>query len=74
LSISDEVLAYLQQEAKERKVMLDVLVSEALEAYFDEPSDEEILASIRQGMKETLTGNYRPACELLDEIEREKSA
>jgi len=71
LSISDEILAYLQQEAQDRNISLDVVVSETLEAYFDEPSDEEILSSIKIGMREALAGNYRPAHEVLDEIENE---
>lgn len=71
LSISDEVLAHLQHEAKQRDVSLDIVVSETLASYFDEPTDAEILASLRTGMQEALAGNYRPAHDVLDEIESE---
>lgn len=37
----------------------------------DEPTKEQILESIRMGMQQALAGDYRPAHEVLDEIERE---
>jgi predicted transcriptional regulator len=73
LSISDEILAHLQHEAEQRNIPLDVVVSETLELYFDEPTDSEILASLQTGMQQALAGNYRPAHDVLDEIEREMS-
>jgi predicted transcriptional regulator len=71
LSVSDEVLEYLQREAGKRKVSLDTVVSDVLEDYFDDPSNEEILASIKRGMQQALRGEGRPAHEFLDELERE---
>ena len=37
----------------------------------DDPSDAEILESLRIGMLEALRGEGRPAYEVLDEIDRE---
>jgi len=37
----------------------------------DEMSKEEIIQSLRQSMKQALSGNVRPAREALEEIERE---
>jgi hypothetical protein len=71
LSVSDEVMEYLRREAVNRNVPLDVVVSEVLADYFDEPTKDEILTSLRVGMRQALAGNYRPAHEVLDEIERE---
>ena len=36
-----------------------------------EPTRAEILADLRQALKEALAGNVRPALEVLDEIDRE---
>lgn len=71
LNLSEEVLAYLQHEAIRRKVSLDVVVSEVLADYFDDPTEEEILAGLRRSMEQALAGKGRPAREVLDEIERE---
>jgi predicted transcriptional regulator len=71
LRLSDEVLEYLQREAGKRNVSLDTVVSDVLTDYFDDPSEEEILASIKRGMKQALQGEGRPAHEFLDELERE---
>jgi predicted transcriptional regulator len=77
LNISDDVLAQLQEQANSRNVSLDVVVSDVLADYFEEPfedpTEEELVAHIRQGMREALAGNHRPAHEVLDEIERELS-
>jgi predicted transcriptional regulator len=75
LQLPDDVFARLQDEAERRKVTLDVMVSTALERYWDEDGDlteEEILASMRTAMEQALAGNYRPAHEVLDEIEAEE--
>ena len=71
LSLSEDVLAQLKREAKRRNVSLDVVVSETLEVYFDEPTDDEILAEIRTGMQQALAGEYQSAHDVLDAIERE---
>jgi predicted transcriptional regulator len=71
LNVSDEVWGYLQNEAQRRHISLDKVVSEVLEDYFDDPSDEEILASIRQGMEEALAGRVRPVDEVLVELKQE---
>ena len=71
LKLSDEVLAYLQRESKNRKIALDEVVSDVLADYFDEPTHEEILAGIRQSMLDVLAGNVRPADEVLAELKQE---
>jgi predicted transcriptional regulator len=77
LNVSEEVMAYLRREAERRKVALDEVVSEVLADYVEvtssEPTDDEILAGLRVGMQQALAGDYRPAREVLDEIDREMS-
>jgi len=71
LRISDEVLEYLQREAGDRQVSLDTVVSAVLEDYFDDPAEETILASLKRSMEQVLAGDFRPAHDVLDELERE---
>lgn len=71
VNLSNEVLRYLQQEAIKRQITLDVVVSEVLADYFDEPTEDEILDSLRIGMQQALAGDYRSAHEVLDEIDHE---
>jgi predicted transcriptional regulator len=73
LNLSDEVYQRLQSEAQRRHIPLDEVVSTVVEEYFEDEdlSDEEILESLRQAMKEALAGDVRPAREVLAEIERE---
>ena len=74
LTVPAETLQRLQAVATEQNMALDDVLRQALEAYLDdddEPTEAEILESIRIGMKQALAGDYRPAHEVLDEIERE---
>ncbi len=71
VTLTEESLARLQREVEARQLPLDVVVSEALEAYYEEPTNEEILANIQQALKDALAGEVRPAHEVLDEIEQE---
>ena len=71
LDLSSEVLQYLQEEARDRRVPVDQVVGDVLADYFDETSEDEILESVRVGLQQALAGNYRPAIEALDEIDRE---
>lgn len=73
LNISEKMLKRLRDEANLRNLPLSDIVNVALEHYFedDESTNEEILASLRQGMMDALHGNVRPAHDVLDEIERE---
>ena len=71
VSLADKIVACLQEEANNRRVSLDVVVGEVLADYFDEPTETEILESLRIGMGQALAGDYRPAHEVLDEIDRE---
>ena len=71
VSLSDEVLEYMQREAERRNVSLDSIASEVLAEYYDEPDEEEILSGLKRSMEQVLAGDFRPAREVLDEIERE---
>ncbi len=71
LKLSDEVLAYLQRESKNRKVPLDDVVSDVLTDYFDEPTHEELIAGLKRSLEQVVAGDYRPAREFLDEIDSE---
>jgi predicted transcriptional regulator len=72
LTLSDEALARLKEEAQERKLPIEVLISERLEDEFNEPTEAEILETIRQSMRDSLAGNTRPVDEVLAELEDEK--
>jgi predicted transcriptional regulator len=74
LNMPDDLLATLQRAAESRDMPLDAMVVDLLKDYFDEPTDEEILQGIREGMHDALTGNTRPAREFLDELDREDDA
>ncbi len=71
LSLPEELVTYLEQEASKRNVSLDAVVSAVLEDYFDDPTETQILARLRGSMEQALAGNARPAHDVLDEIERE---
>jgi len=74
LSVPDDILEYLKQEAARRDVALEVVVSDVLSDYYREPTEAEILEGIRMGMRDALRGNVRPARDVLDEIEAEDHA
>ena len=71
VNLSTKVLEYLQQEATNRQVALDIVISDVLADYFDEPTEDQILDSLRIGMQQALTGNYHSAHGVLDEIDNE---
>ncbi len=71
LELSQEVAGYLQEEAGNRGLSLDQVVSDVLTDYFAELTEDEILESIRIGMRQALAGKGRPAREVLAEVERE---
>ena len=71
LHVPDDVLHNLRQKAGERNVSLDVVVSELVAEHYEEPTEEEILAGIRQGMIDALSGNVQPADKVLVEIRQE---
>lgn len=71
LTLPDDLLATLEREAHHREMPLDAVVVNLLRDYFDEPTHAEILQGIREGMRDALTGNTRPAREFLDELDRE---
>lgn len=73
LHVSDEVMAYLQHEAENRKVSLDEVVSAVVADYFEEPIREELLAGLKRSLEQVIAGDYRPAREFLDEIDNQVS-
>jgi hypothetical protein len=71
LKLSDEVLEYLQRESENRQVPLDDVVSDVVAVYFDEPTKEEILESIRESLRDGLAGKVRLVDEVIAELKRE---
>ena len=71
LEISQEIASYLQEEAQNRGISLDQVVSDVLTDYFAEQTEDKILESIRIGMRQALSGQGRPAREALAEVDRE---
>lgn len=72
VQLPDEVLQRLNEEAQRRNLPLEAVISTAIAYYLDdEPTDDEILAGLRRSMRQVLAGEYRPAHDVLDEIERE---
>ncbi len=71
LEISQEIAGYLQEEARNRGISLDQVVSDVLTDYFAELTEDQILDSIRIGMRQALAGQGRPAREVLAEVDRE---
>lgn len=71
LSLSDEVMAYLQEKAESQQVTIADIVLEAIDAYVEhdvELSKEEILDNIEDAMRDALAGKTRPAHEVLAEL------
>ncbi len=52
LEVSDEIVEYLKAEAKNRQVSLDTVFGDILTDYFTELTDDQILESIKVGMKQ----------------------
>lgn len=71
LKLSDEVMAYLERESKNRKVPLGDVVSDVLADYFEEPTHEELIAGLKRSLEQVVAGDYRPAREFLDEIDHD---
>jgi predicted transcriptional regulator len=71
VELPDKIFQRLQDEAQRRNLPLDEMVSAALLDYFDEPSDEEILNTIRESMQDALAGRVRPIDEVLAELKQE---
>lgn len=71
LTLPEDVLEYLQNQASSRKVSLGDVVGEVLTDYLAEPTKEEILESMRQSLIDGLAGRVRPAREALAELKKE---
>lgn len=74
LSLSDEVMAYLEEKAQNQQVTIADIVLEAIDAYVEhdiELSKEEILNNIEDAMRDALAGKTRPAHEVLAELRQE---
>ena len=71
VNLSDKIVEHLQQEPDSRHISLNAVVGKVLADYLEEPTEAEILESLRIGMQQALAGDHRPALEVLDEIDRE---
>lgn len=71
LKLPNEILEYLQCESNNRQISLGDVVSTVLIDYFDEPTHEKLLAGLRHSLEQVVAGEYRPACDFLDEIDSE---
>lgn len=71
LEISQDIAGYLLEESRNRGISLDQVVSDILADYFAELTEDQILESIRIGMRQALAGQGRPAREALAEVEQE---
>lgn len=71
VKLPDDVLARLRDESERMNQSLDEMIQAAILYFLEEPTEAEILASLRTGMQQALTGDYRPAHEVLDEIDQE---
>ncbi len=71
LETSQDIAGYLLEEARNREISLDQVVSDILADYFAELTEDQILESIRIGMRQALAGQGRPAREALAEVEQE---
>lgn len=71
LEVSQEIASYLLEEARNRGISLDQVVSDILVDYFAELTEDQILESIGIGMRQALAGQGQPAREVLAEVEQE---
>ena len=78
IEISDETFAQLKALADDAQLSVNHLVKNIIQANLldddNEPTEEEILQSIRRGMIQALNGEGRPARDVLDEIDGEYEA
>src|SRR5258708_30863742 len=73
LQLPDDLLNRLQQAAERQHIPLEDLIRKAIESYLDEadePSKGELLRELRQSMHDAVTGNTRPADEVIEELRR----
>jgi len=74
-----EKLERLQEEAQRQQIQLPELVREVIEIYlqeideadFEDTPDEKIIADFKEAWHEAMTGQTRPAREVLEEIRQE---
>jgi predicted transcriptional regulator len=73
VQLPDEILQRLTEEAQRRNLPLDAVIHTAIAHFLDdeEPTEAEVLSGLRRSMQQVLAGQYRPAHDVLDEIERE---
>jgi len=74
LQLPREMEDRLHEAAERHHMPVDELVKEAIAIYLDdedEPTNEEILANLREAMRDALAGKGRPAREVIAEIRAE---
>jgi predicted transcriptional regulator len=75
LSLSDKLLNRLKDEAQRSNMPLDEVVKAAIEDYLADDEDKaEILDSFREGFREAMQGDLRPAREVLAELRKERAS
>lgn len=76
LHLPADLAARLEAVAARNNKPLESVIETAISQFLadDEPSDEEILEGLRLGMKQALSGNYRPADEVLAELNTPKNS
>lgn len=74
IELTDDVIQKLQARADNQQIPLKDYIQSALAEAIDddEPTDEEILATLKEAFLEAIHGDMgRPAHEVLDELEQE---
>jgi predicted transcriptional regulator len=73
VDLPDDIWKRLRCAAERQHIPAEELARTAIENFLDdyEPTKEEILDDLRQGMRDALAGRTRPAREVLDELRRE---
>lgn len=73
LNLPEGMMKQLENEAKERQIPIEELVKTALDYFFDDhaPTNEEILADLRESLEDVKAGRVRAADDVLAELREE---
>jgi hypothetical protein len=74
ITLSKKLARIITQEAKDKNVSVDNLISQYLEAYYEpeyeDTPDEQILADLREALLDLKAGRVYPAREFLEELKK----
>jgi predicted transcriptional regulator len=72
LQLSDDILARLQTEADRLNKPINDVIHRAIASFLEDAysTDTDILTGLRLGMQQALAGDYRPAHDVLDEMDQ----